>query len=323
VGLIKFSGRHAELFNSNRVQRIMIVDAAGIESDRIDITLHCENLSGGPARDEKINAAWVLESGELDLGRYLITRVQFSGAPFKSVITASKAPYTLKNETEFDKRRSQSYENMTLKALVEFIAARHGFEARVDPELGLEQFDYIDQSDESDPAFLMRLARMRDAIAKPVMDKNPLYIFCKRGREKSFSGKSMKPISLSYTKDKISRFSYDEPGRSGLSGVEVIYVDAETQQEKTLQVGSAPLKKFAHKFQHEAQARGFAESQLKNLTRMQKTVMIGMHLKPEIFAESRISLGDDWPEALRGNWVVNRATHDVHGRTTDITLVSL
>ena len=51
--------------------------------------------------------------------------------------------------------------------------SRHGYSPRVAPHLALKKIDHIDQSNESDMAFLTRLALSHNAVTKPI---NELYV---------------------------------------------------------------------------------------------------------------------------------------------------
>ncbi|WP_374708490.1 contractile injection system protein, VgrG/Pvc8 family [Buttiauxella selenatireducens] len=92
-------------------------------------------------------------------------------------ITATAAPFEKKDKTGFRQRRSASWDNTTLGEIFQTIAQRHNLSPRMDARLSSFTYPHTDQINETDSAFLNRLAEEHDAVAKPV---NGAYILARR-----------------------------------------------------------------------------------------------------------------------------------------------
>ncbi|MFP3519899.1 phage late control D family protein, partial [Pseudomonas sp. SIMBA_077] len=87
----------------------------------------------------------------VDKGVFKITQRTPSMFPLRLVLVATAAPF---DEHEFKQRRTASHGPITLGALFRQLTTRYGFSPRVAPELDSEPIAHIDQTNESDMAFL-------------------------------------------------------------------------------------------------------------------------------------------------------------------------
>ncbi|WP_411024433.1 contractile injection system protein, VgrG/Pvc8 family, partial [Salmonella sp. s56041] len=83
-------------------------------------------------------------------------------------------------------RREKSWHKTTVGEVVKEIAARHKLKMALGEDLSDKPVEHIDQTNESDGSFLMRLARQYGAIASV---KNGNLLFIRQGQGKSASGK--------------------------------------------------------------------------------------------------------------------------------------
>jgi len=83
-------------------------------------------------------------------------------------IVATAAPFLVKDKTEFKKRRSRSFEQISLGNLFRQVVSTHGYSPRVAPDLDSIMLAHVDQTDETDMSFITRLARQYDAVTKPI-----------------------------------------------------------------------------------------------------------------------------------------------------------
>ncbi len=143
-------GANAALLNK-RLISWQHIDAAGIESDQLILTLDLEGLDGLPDLGGKIGLrVGYLESALIDKGQFVITRRTPTLFPLRLTLVATAAPFSAADQTGFKQRRSVSHGPTTLGALFRQLTSRHGFSPRVAPDLALIKIEHIDQSNETD-----------------------------------------------------------------------------------------------------------------------------------------------------------------------------
>ena len=132
---VEIYGANAALINGRLIDWEH-VDAAGVESDQLKLTVNIEGLEGLPSVDGKIGLrVGYEETGLVDKGEFVVTRTMPQLFPAQLLIVATAAPFKVADETGFKARRSASYGPTTLGAIFRELATRHGFSPRVAPEL--------------------------------------------------------------------------------------------------------------------------------------------------------------------------------------------
>lgn len=308
---VEIYGANADLINGRLIDWEH-VDAAGVESDQLKLTINTEGLDGLPSAAGKIGLrVGYLESGLVDRGEFVITRRTPNLFPSRLLIVATAAPFTAKDETEFKARRTASYENTTLGALFRQLVSKHGFSPRVAPELAMIRIEHVDQSNETDMGFLTRIARDHDAVTKPV---DNLYVMAKRGQLKSLSGKIMADVVLSVTENNrpgdaaFITASVDENERVKIKGCKTTWWDGESGKECVIETGEKPFKKIRKRYANEAEAKAAGEGHLRKASREAGKVRIDAPGNPALAAEGLIVLDASWPSYMQGRWSVDKIT---------------
>ncbi len=106
-------------------------------------------------------------------------------------------------------RREKSWHKTTVGEVVKEIAARHKLKMALGKDLSDKPVDHIDQTNESDGSFLMRLARQYGAIASV---KNGNLLFIRQGQGKSASGKPLPVITITRKDGDSHRFTLADRG---------------------------------------------------------------------------------------------------------------
>lgn len=106
-------------------------------------------------------------------------------------------------------RREKSWHNTTIGEVVKEIAARHKLKMALGKDLSDKPVEHIDQTNESDGSFLMRLARQYGAIASV---KNGNLLFIRQGQGKSASGKPLPVITITRKDGDSHRFTLADRG---------------------------------------------------------------------------------------------------------------
>lgn len=308
---VEVYGANAALINSRLVDWEH-VDAAGVESDQLKLTVNIEGLDGLPSFDSKVGIrVGYKETGLVDKGEFTVTRVTPQLFPALLLIVATAAPFTVKDPTNFKARRSETYALTTLGQVFRRVVEKHGFTPRVAPDLEAIAVVHMDQSNETDAAFLTRLAKRYDAVAKPV---NDLYVLGRRGQLKTLSGKPMPAVTLSVTKDNrpgeqsFIMANIDTDARIRVKGVKTTWWDGGSGKEIVVETGSEPFRKVRQRYQNADEAKAAGEGELRKVKRQEAKLRIDCPGDPAFGAEGLVVLDDTWPGYMRGTWSIDKVT---------------
>ncbi|EIJ7210642.1 phage late control D family protein, partial [Salmonella enterica subsp. enterica serovar Teshie] len=105
--------------------------------------------------------------------------------------------------------REKSWHQTTVGEVVKEIAARHNLKMALGTDLTDKALDHLDQTNESDASFLMKLARQYGAIAS-VKDGNLLFI--RQGQGRTASGKPLPVITITRKAGDGHRFTLADRG---------------------------------------------------------------------------------------------------------------
>lgn len=172
----------------DRLLELAVIDVAGVESDEVKLTLDDRRREDGalaelPRIGTRLDVALgYAETALIGMGSYVVDEIEISSPPATLSVSAKAADMSGPMRSP----KTRSWENLTLGDVVATIAREHRLVPATDPELASIPIVHIDQTAESDMAFLTRLASHYDAVAKPA---NGHWVFTKRGQAKSATGK--------------------------------------------------------------------------------------------------------------------------------------
>lgn len=308
--VIQVRGAHAGMIN-RRLISWELIDDSGYQSDQLTLRIDTQGVDGLPNEGETIGIdLGYEESGLTEKGDYKITRIMPRLFPDSVTIVATAAPFQVEDRTEYKKRRSRSFENISFGNLFRQIVKSHGFEPRVAPDIGAISLAHVDQSDETDMSFIARLAKRHDAIAKPV---NDLYVLARRGQVKTISGKALEPVSIELsannnpTSSSFINASADLASRGKFKGVIAVYWDADKGEEVEVSRGDAPFKKLRDQYEGALQTEEAASGELRKLMRGGVKIKLDVPGNPFLCAEGLIQIGNGFPDYMRGSWSIDRA----------------
>jgi hypothetical protein len=308
----RFTGKGSSVINA-LLMSWQHTDVSGEQTDQVMITVAAPDLDSLPDEDEQIGFSWGPSvNGQpalVDKGKFIITRITPSLWPHRVTIIATAARFQVADQTGFKLRRSQTWENTTVGKIFRELVNRHGLSPRIAADLDNISIDHIDQNDETDMAFLTRIARKYDAVAKPVDD---LYIMARRGQVKSISGKTLTPVVFSLPKNNVptsSNFvnaSIDFPSRSRFKGVWAMWLNQASGEEIKVSVGEAPFKRLPQKFESELLAKQQCESVLRKAWRTANAIRLDVPANPYLVAEGIITLDGSFPAYMAGDWSIDK-----------------
>ncbi len=304
------TGAGARVINAN-LMSFERVDASGIKSDSLRLTVSVANNSGTPQEGAEITWFEGYEGNVVNKGKFKITRVIPQLFPPQITIVATAAPFVMDDKTEFKTKRSRSWEGITFGDLFRDVVSVHGFSPRVDPELEDKLFEHVEQTDESDTVFLTRIARKHDAVAKPV---DNFYVLARRGKVKTITGQDLpevviyQPHNNAPTNPGFSNAMVDKPSKQRFNGVRAKWLDQSTGEEIEVKTGSLPFKRLSSTYSSQTEAQADIEAELRKLDRTGRKLRMDIPGDPLIVAEGVVVLGDSWPNDMAGRFSVDRVT---------------
>ncbi|WP_442783660.1 contractile injection system protein, VgrG/Pvc8 family, partial [Collimonas fungivorans] len=215
---ITLDGRDLTAKFAPRLVNLSLTECRGDNADELRLILSdTDGQLALPPKGARINVAigWA-DSGLVDKGVFTVDEVEHSGAPDALTLRARTASLI----DTFRQPQERSFHDTTLGAVIEVIAFQQELKAGIAEALRNVPVKHLDQTRESDAAFLRRLGKKYDAVATV---KNDTLLFMPAGRSKTASGKSLPMIRI--TRNLGDRHRYHSAERDSYSGVRVFWHD--------------------------------------------------------------------------------------------------
>lgn len=310
-----------------RLVSLSITEKRGGEADEIELVLDDSDRRLALPRKGaliRVQLGWRQGSdvtpGLVDKGRFTADEIGWSGPPDQVTIRGRSADLT----AGFRQRREAAHKATTLGALAAKVAAAHGLEAKVAPELAGITVAVIEQHRMSDMALLRRLGREHDAVAT-VKDRK--LILSPIGSGKSPGGRPLPRVTLRPADG--DRYGYREVERSGGAGAEARYHDVETGERRTVSAGGGGggggtprrVRKVHHsKAAAEAAARAEANRAARAAAEFEMQLALG---RADLYPEQAVTLAGFKPQADARGWIIAEVRHQLDragGFTTSVKL---
>lgn len=279
---------------------IVVRDAAGIESDRVDVTV---DDFGGRIADIETGRKLAVELGYDNqlayMGLYEVDTVDYEHDGRGQVIRFSARAADLRGNPK--ERRTQDYEGQTFGQILSEVAARMGLPARVHPELADIELDYISQDEESDIAFATRLGGRFGATVAP---KNGMLVAVPRGRAGIGAFQIRRPGNLLTWK--VSYFD-----KAKFSEVEGSWFERGEAERKTIKVpatNAGPIFRIREPLPNQSQAEAMARAKANDLLRAQASGIFVIHGDPSAAAEMD-AMVSGCRSKVDGLWNIETVTH--------------
>lgn len=318
-----------------RLGSMAITDNRGFTADTIEITLDdSDGQLQMPRRGATLRALIGWQGGALvDKGTYQIDEVEHSGSP--DVLTIRGKSADLRGG--MNKLRERSWHQTTVNSIVEQLATPYQLTPCVGDSLKGQQIDHIDQTNESDLAFLTRLAVQCDAIATV---KSGRLMFIKAGQGTTASGMPLRTITITRQDGDQHRFSVAD--RDAYTGVTAYWQDNKAAEKKKVEVkrkkkaakneeqqlppgvvvnkkenellvgSSENVKELRHVYASQANAMRAARAEWEKLQRgvaeFQITLARG---RPELYPEQPTTVRGFKPQIDEADWLLTQVVHDL------------
>jgi len=287
---------------NGRLLSLSITDEIGVVSDCLTLELDDRDcVFEIPPRGAELQVAL----GYKDLypmGRFIVDEVECKCPPQTLTLTARATDAAMNEIGAIKALRSYSWEKQTLVGIVQTIARRYGLQESVAAGYKQIHIDHIDQADESDSAFIQRLASDYGASVKIAGGK---LLFIEPLSGKFPDGSPMQEIPI--TDISSYRMRISERGKYGK--ITAKYYDFDAAEEKQITVGTGgPTFTLRDIYTNAERARAAAKAKLQETTSGTHTLSLDIVGNPLIGAESLINV-----QGLRadagGLWVVKSAKH--------------
>ena len=145
-----------------RLISLTLTDNRGFEADQLSIEL--DDADGQlmmPRRGVELSLALGWKGEALfPKGTYTVDEIEHSGTPDRLILRAQRG---LPPDSEHEARKS--WHQTSVGEVVKEIAGRHKLKTAIGDDVTKMAVDHIDQTNESDASFLMRLAKQCGAVA--------------------------------------------------------------------------------------------------------------------------------------------------------------
>jgi phage protein D len=329
-----------------RLMSLTITDNRGFEADTLDIELDdSDGKLAMPRRGARMRALIGWQGQTLvDKGEYTIDEVEHTGTPDRLTIRGKSADL----RGSLNKLRQTSYHQQTVGSIVDGIAQRHSLIPACAERFKGMQIDHIDQQNESDPAFLTRLAGQCGGLSTI---KSGRLLFIGQGQSLTASGKPLPSVTITRQDGDQHRFAVAD--REAYTGVTANWHDpkkgktetsnlkrkrkakpkpeqalpSDTQvdkEERELLIGdSENVKVLRHIYANQTNALRAARAEWERLQRgvaeFEITLAKG---RPELYPEQPTAVRGFKPQIDEANWILTKVTHAISnsGYTTVVTL---
>lgn len=308
---ISANGKDITALVADKYVSLKLTDESGNEADTLEIVL-ADTDPLNPIRKPPKGAELRVAIGYLpllvDKGLYVVDEVEMAGWPGTMTIRARGAQMqdskTGKSALQSQKTRSWA-KGTKLGDVVRKIAKDHSMQAAVAKSLDGIVLPHIDQTEESDLSFLVRIAKKHDAFVKPGGGKLALI---KRGEGKTASGEDMPTITLDA--GECSRWSENESSREENGTVVAFWQDKRAAKRQQVSAGSGdPVRRLRHNYPDKKTAEDAAKAELQKRTRGKNKFTFTMPGRPDVAAECAMVLSGFHPD-LATDWLVTRAAHE-------------
>lgn len=300
---------------ASRFVSLRLNDETGFMSDDLEITVADTDPKARiarPATGALLRLSLGYDQSLTDKGAFVVSgasRGGQKGGARTLTVRAHAAPYqdTPGGITDFQTQVTRSWaDGTTIGAMVQTMAAAHGMTSAISPSLAAVVLPHMDQVEESDISFLVRLGRLYDAIAKPAGGK---LLFIARGLSQTVGGVSLPVINL--TESDVTSWQWDEDRREAPGTVVTKYHVPKSAQMHAVSVGSGnPVRLLKRKFKSQAEAKAAAMAEMSRRARGAIRLEIDMPGNAAVTAEATLNLDQTFGPDVEGVWLVNSVVHE-------------
>lgn len=308
--IIELHGNNSTELNA-RILSWTLTDSSGDKADRCSITLDSDGLSSLPMGGDE----FTIVINDQNRGKFQVSTITEHLKPEKLTVQLTPAKFNSKDETGWRESRKRTFKAATIGDVVTAVMSPHGYTVKIDPDLIDRPTEHLNQNEETDKQFITRLADKHDAIAKPFSD---MFIFCKKGNLKEFSGKPKQSVVITSADLIKNTARIDYPSNVHYKGSKASWRNPESGQSGEIKIGGEPFYSLKEAYKTAEEAKQEATDKLQAMTRKGQTFSCSIEGRKGLFAESVLHLqGFDNPR-ITGAWSIDEVT--LSGNRTTYTI---
>ncbi len=256
-----------------------------------------------PTQGVVLSVSLGYEAYTVEMGEFIVNRVSSSGSSGGRTLSVAATPALL--NADF----TRTWAGQTIGEIVGAIAREHKLTAKVSPTLKFETIDVVNQLNESNSAFLARLAARYNAVYKPMAGN---LLFMAKGEGTSASGLPMLPVTI--PPHDVIQWNKSLNEQLNVKKVCAYWFDHISATDQEVYVPFGPLRagdkvlRLPHLFNNESEAAAAAKASFDEINRDDESLSLTMIGNPDITAEGRILL-TNFRSGVDGSYIVKSATH--------------
>ena len=240
------------------------------------------------------------------LGNFVINSVTRSCLPYTITVRGHSADL----RSEMKAARSRHWDGASIKGIVSEIAGFYGLEAKISDAVSKYVYPWIGQQDESDLAFLNRLASRHGALFSI---KNGVLLWLERGAGKAAGGATIEPAVINLKSLVAGSCKVSETDVDRFRTVKAYWHDRNGAERRPVVVpgdgaasGEHVLRwPYASKEEAEAAAKAAAREMLRGAT----SVSCGVIGRPDLLAGQPLAFSGVHPLVDGIEFIMDRVTH--------------
>lgn len=243
--MIRVNSENVTANISPRLISLTMTDNRGFEADQLDIELDdTDGQLAMPVRGAVISLFLGWKGQPLTgKGDFTVDEVEHHGAPDTMTIRARSADF----RGTLNSRREVSYHDTTLGAVIRQVAERNKLQPMIAEALASVPVTHIDQTQETDAAFLTRIATLNGAVAAI---KAGRLLFIKPGGGVTAAGKPIPQMTI--TRQDGDRHSFSIADRGAYTGVTASWLHTKEPKPKKVKVQRKPKERHLRALEHPA-----------------------------------------------------------------------
>ncbi|KYP88560.1 Gene D protein [bacteria symbiont BFo1 of Frankliniella occidentalis] len=243
--MIRVNSENVTANISPRLISLTMTDNRGFEADQLDIELDdADGQLAMPVRGAVISLFLGWKGQPLTgKGDFTVDEVEHHGAPDTMTIRARSADF----RGTLNSRREVSYHDTTLGAVIRQVAERNKLQPMIAEALASVPVTHIDQTQETDAAFMTRIATLNGAVAAI---KAGRLLFIKPGGGVTAAGKPIPQMTI--TRQDGDRHSFSIADRGAYTGVTASWLHTKKPKPKKVKVQRKPKERHLRALEHPA-----------------------------------------------------------------------
>lgn len=283
----------------SRLTSARISDAPGQKADTVDLTF---DDAGNEIEMPPTGALITVRFGYRDIGAskmgvFTIEKPKISGGSEGEFLSLSGRSADMRSDVK--EPLSEHFDDQTLGSVVETLAKRHGYRAKVAQEFASIKLPYIARTEQSSVDFLTRLADRHGALFSV---KDTTFLFLRRGE-------ILAPITI--YRNECESWEFDIEPRPQYSATEAGWFDrskGEVEYETYSAGSTGPRKRLRNIHASPVEAKAAAKSESERLGRATGSGSLTLMGRPEVMADAPL-VTQGFRKEANGRWRVAGVDH--------------